>query len=101
MDPFGSVSQNFHTYFNLVRRQAVGRSLQLAAGPNITNIYEHLADLVGCDLRENFACSYIENRQDGSIIEVGDFCKKESFGLSNGEIRFFHENLCQFEFVAV
>ncbi|KAI1712199.1 hypothetical protein DdX_09743 [Ditylenchus destructor] len=69
-DPFGGVAQQFPAYFNLVRRQAVGSVSQLLAGPNITNIYEHLAELVGCDLRLANACSYVENRNDGSVIEV-------------------------------
>ncbi|KAI1724069.1 hypothetical protein Ddc_05271 [Ditylenchus destructor] len=45
-DPFGDVAQHFPAYFNLVRRQAVGSVSQLLAGPNITNLYEHLAELV-------------------------------------------------------
>ena len=69
-DPFGDVAQHFPTYFNLVRRQAVASKSQLLGGPNITNIYGHLADLVGCDLRTSDACSYVENRKDGSVIEV-------------------------------
>uniref|UniRef100_A0A915CYH3 Uncharacterized protein n=1 Tax=Ditylenchus dipsaci TaxID=166011 RepID=A0A915CYH3_9BILA len=71
-DAFGSVAKHFKSYFNVVRRQATGSTTQLSYGPNISTIYAHLAAVVGCDLRalDQPSCSYVEQRKDGSVIEV-------------------------------
>jgi len=79
-DPFTTVARNFPVYFNLVRRQAslpgggaATLSLLSKQRPNLLNIYDHLTELIGCNVTDwasSKPCSYEETRADGSQIKI-------------------------------